>query len=62
VLSKLYRGLGTNARALLGCFNPLFSAALNESAEGVLITPSEYTDLHSAKDIYGDLMLAWQRL
>lgn len=59
ILSRVYRHLGPVDRGLLGCFNPLLSATLNDSREGMLPVPGEYSDLHSATDTYGDLMLAW---
>jgi D-sedoheptulose 7-phosphate isomerase len=61
VLAKLYRHLGTDMRGALGCLNPVLSAALNDSQEGAFPAPSNYGDLHSERDIYGDLMLAWQK-
>ena len=61
MVSKLYRHLGTDLRGLLGCFNPVLSAAVNHSQEGILATPGDYGELHSASDIYGDVMLAWEK-
>jgi SAM-dependent methyltransferase len=60
-VSKIYRRLGTNSRGLLGCFNPLLSVALNDSREGIFAAPSDYGALHSTSDLYGDLMLAWNK-
>jgi SAM-dependent methyltransferase len=59
-LSRLHRRLGDNAQALLGCFNPLLSVALNYTQRGILPAPSSYGDLHSEDDSYGHLMLAWE--
>jgi SAM-dependent methyltransferase len=61
VVSKLYRHLGGDFRGLLGCFNPVLSAALNDSREGIFPAPSEYGELHSYRDLYGDLMLMWEK-
>ena len=61
LVSKLYRHLGTDLRGALGWLNPMLSAVLNDSREGAFIAASEYGDLHSESDIYGDLMLAWQK-
>jgi SAM-dependent methyltransferase len=61
VVSKLYRHLGTNIRGALGCLNPVLSAALNDSQEGILPPPSDYGELHSYRDLYGDLMMMWEK-
>lgn len=61
VVSKLYRHLGTDIRGALGCLNPVLSAALNDSREGIFPAPSEYGELHSYRDLYGDLMLMWEK-
>ncbi len=61
VVARLYRHLGTDLRGLLGCFNPLLSGVVNDSREGICPTPSDYGELHSGSDIYGDLMLAWNK-
>jgi len=61
LLSKIYRHLGTDVRGALGWLNPMLSAALNDSREGAFSAASEYSDLHSESDIYGDLMLVWQK-
>jgi SAM-dependent methyltransferase len=61
LLSKLYRHIGTDMRGALGCLNPVLSAALNDSHEGVCPVRSNYGDLHSKSDVYGDLMLAWRK-
>jgi len=61
LISKLYRHIGTGVRGLFGCFNPLLSAALNDSHEGFSSPPSHYGDLHSKSDIYGDLVLVWEK-
>jgi SAM-dependent methyltransferase len=61
VISKLYAHLGPSARGLFGFLNPVLSAALNDSQEGISLVPSTYTNLHSERDVYGDLMLLWER-
>ena len=61
LVSKIYRHFGTDIRGALGWLNPMLSAALNDSREGAFPAASEYGDLHSESDIYGDLMLAWQK-
>ncbi len=61
LVSKIYRHLGTDVRGALGWLNPMLSAALNYSREGAFPAASQYSDLHSESDIYGDLMLAWQK-
>jgi SAM-dependent methyltransferase len=50
--------LGENARGALGFLNPLLSVALNRSRPGIDDTfEVRYGPLHSAGDIYGDLIL-----
>ena len=61
LLSRLYRHLGTNLRGAVGFLNPMLSAALNDDSDGLHPAPSDYGDLHSASDLYGDLVLAWQK-
>ena len=61
LISKFYRRLGTDLRGLLGGFNPVLSAVVNDSQEGILAAPGDYGELHLGSDIYGDLMLAWQK-
>jgi SAM-dependent methyltransferase len=61
LLFGLYRRLGTNIRGMLGCLNPVLSAVLNDRHEGVYPVQGSYGDLHSRRDIYGDLMLAWRK-
>lgn len=59
-VSSLYRRLGPNLRGLIGTINPVLSVALNASREGILPARSDYGILHSASDVCGDLMLAWE--
>jgi len=61
LISKLYNRFGTNARGLLGCLNPILSTALNDSCEGIFLVPSSYSSLYSERDVYGDLMLVWEK-
>jgi SAM-dependent methyltransferase len=61
VVSRLYRHLGPNIRGALGCLNPFLSAALNDSREGIFLAPSEYGELHSYRDLCGDLVLMWEK-
>lgn len=61
LLSKLYRHLGIDLRGALGCLNPVLSAALNYSREGIFPPPSDYSELHSYPDLYGDLMMMWEK-
>ena len=62
IVSRLYGHLGANSRGLLGFANPILSAVLNGSRNGLLEdVPSEYGSLHSVGDIYGDLVLAWKK-
>lgn len=61
-LSQVYRYFGTNLRAVFGCLNPVLSAALNNSCEGVVPGVSDYGKTHSGRDIYGDLFLLWEKV
>lgn len=59
--ARRYRRLGLNARGLLGVLNPVLSTAINRAAPGVVAAPSSYGGTHTAGDLYGDLMLAWNK-
>jgi SAM-dependent methyltransferase len=61
LISKVYGHLGANARGLFGCLNPVLSTALNDTREGISLVPGSYSDLHSERDVYGDLMLLWEK-
>ena len=61
VLAKLYRKLGANLRGLCGCLNPFLSLELNEIHSGIVPIKGSYGSLWSSKDVYGDLMLAWEK-
>jgi SAM-dependent methyltransferase len=60
-LARLYRETGTNFRGLFGCLNPLLSLALNDIHPGIVPVSGEYGQLWNSADIYGDLMLAWEK-
>lgn len=60
-LAKLYRRLGTNFRGLLGCMNPVLSLGLNRLHSGIVPIKGSYGPRWSSKDVYGDLMLAWEK-
>jgi SAM-dependent methyltransferase len=61
-IARLHRSMGSGLQGLCGCLNPIFSAALNESKEGIIPVASDYGPLHSVNDTYGDLMLAWEKV
>jgi len=61
LISRLYGHLGANGRGLFGFLNPVLSTALNDTREGISLVPSSYSDLHSERDVYGDLMLVWEK-
>lgn len=61
LISKLYGHLGRNGRALFGSLNPILSTALNVTQEGISIAPSSYGNTHSERDVYGDLILVWEK-
>src|SRR5579859_6629484 len=56
-ISRAFGGLGENVRGLFGALNPILSAMGNRSVEGVRPFHTRYGEFHSAKDIYGDLIL-----
>jgi len=62
-LSRAFGRLGENARGLLGCVNPVLSSAINQRRNGIDDAfDVSYGRLHSARDVYGDLILAgWKR-
>ncbi len=59
--ARLYRRLGVNLRAVCGCLNPVLSLALNDCREGIVPVAGAYGDLWDERDVYGDLLLAWQK-
>jgi SAM-dependent methyltransferase len=61
MLARLYRRLGLNTRGFLGFLNPVLSSLFNRTTKGVAAPPSRYGTLHSVGDLYGDLMLAWEK-
>ncbi len=61
LIPRLYAHLGQNARALLGCLNPILSTAWNSTREGISAVPGSYGSLYSERDLSGDLMLAWEK-
>jgi hypothetical protein len=61
VIARCYRRLGPNARGMLGFVNPILSTAINRAAKGILAVPSKYGSVYSVSDLYGDLMLAWDK-
>lgn len=61
LLSRIYDCLGENAHALLGPLNPWLSKSFNEVREGVQPVLGSYGEIWSGKDVYGDLLLAWEK-
>jgi SAM-dependent methyltransferase len=61
LISSLYGRLGPGLRGVLGFLNPILSMALNDSGKGFLPVAGHYSDLHSPRDIYGDLILACEK-
>lgn len=61
LISSLYGRLGPGLRGALGFLNPILSLALNDSGQGFLPVAGHYGDLHSPRDIYGDLILACEK-
>jgi SAM-dependent methyltransferase len=60
-LARFYRSLGSNPQALLGFLNPLLSRRINHVVPGLQACPGSYDSVHSGKDVYGDVLLAWQK-
>lgn len=57
-LARGFGSLGESARGVLGFVNPLLSAAINRSSNGVKSSfEGKYGQFHSARDVYGDLIL-----
>jgi SAM-dependent methyltransferase len=54
--------LGQNIRGALGFLNPLLSAAINRSSYGMQSSFCvEYGDLHTTRDLYGDLIMVGRK-
>jgi SAM-dependent methyltransferase len=61
-LARAFGALGENARGLLGFLNPLLSAAINRRRSGMDDDfEVSYGPLHSARDVYGDVILVGQK-
>jgi SAM-dependent methyltransferase len=57
-----FGALGTNLQGLLGFLNPLLSLIVNQSTPGIDASiPVRYGARHTARDIYGDLILKGQK-
>jgi SAM-dependent methyltransferase len=60
---RSFGALGGNARGALGFFNPFLSAWGNQSCKGINNSfDVEYDTLHSARDIYGDLIMVGRKV
>jgi SAM-dependent methyltransferase len=59
---RSFATLGANARGVLGFLNPLLSILGNESCKGINTSfNAQYETLHSARDIYGDLIMVGRK-
>jgi len=56
-ISRSFGSMGENLRGLLGGMNPWLSAIGNRSVQGVQPFPTQYGEFHSAKDVYGDVIV-----
>lgn len=57
-VSRAFGALGENVRGLLGGLNPVLSVIGNRSCQGIDATfATQYAELHTARDVYGDLIL-----
>lgn len=60
-LLRSFASLGETG-ALLGMINPLLSAAVNRSCRGMKSSlVSNYGELHTSRDVYGDLIVSGQK-
>lgn len=58
-ISRTFGALGENVRGLLGGLNPILSAMGNRSRQGIDSSfVTQYSELHTARDVYGDIILA----
>ena len=62
-LWRAWGRFGENARGALGFLNPVLSSAINQQRPGIDDSfDVSYGPVHSARDVYGDLILAgWKR-
>jgi len=61
-MSRSFALLGENVRGVLGFVNPLLSAAMNRSTDGMdSAFPVDYGDVHTARDVYGDLIMSGRK-
>jgi SAM-dependent methyltransferase len=61
VVARSYLRLGYKARCLLGFLDPVLSKVMNRTMTGVVAAPSRYGKVNTSRDLYGDLMLAWDK-
>ena len=58
-ISRAFGSMGENLRGILGGLNPILSVVGNRSAEGANSSfATSYSEFHTARDVYGDLVLA----
>lgn len=61
-MSRSFGMLGENVRGALGFMNPLLSAAVNRSQQGMNGGfAADYGEFHTAGDIYGDLIMTGRK-
>jgi SAM-dependent methyltransferase len=61
-LSRAFGSIGENLRGALGFMNPILSAALNTTRPGIDDGfEISYGPVHSARDVYGDLILVGRK-
>jgi ubiquinone/menaquinone biosynthesis C-methylase UbiE len=57
-ISRTFGAMGENMRGLLGGLNPILSAVGNRSLRGIESTlATSYAELHTAQDVYGDVIV-----
>jgi SAM-dependent methyltransferase len=61
-MSRSFCLLGENVRGALGFVNPMLSAAMNRSRKGIdSAFAVNYGDVHTARDVYGDLIMSGRK-
>jgi SAM-dependent methyltransferase len=61
-MSRTFGLLGENVRGVLGFINPLLSMAVNRSRQGMnSALAGDYGEFHTARDVYGDLIMTGRK-
>jgi len=61
-MARSFSWLGENVRGALGFVNPLLSVAMNRSSKGIdAAFAVNYGEVHTARDVYGDLIMSGRK-